>query len=43
MQIGEQLVAALIREQLCAEPIWMSAHTSDEIKGKAYGEVFSDD
>ena len=43
MSLGESLVAALVREQLCAEPIWMSAHTSSEIKGKVYGEVFSDD
>jgi hypothetical protein len=38
MSLGESLVAALVREQLCAEPIWMSAHTSDEIKGKACGD-----
>ncbi len=41
--LGEALVAALVREGLCAEPIWMSAHRSEELKGKAYGEVFSDD
>jgi hypothetical protein len=28
---------------LSPEPIWMSAHRSEELKGKAYGEVFSDD
>jgi hypothetical protein len=43
MWLGESLVAALVREQLSSEPIWMSAHISDELKGKAYGEVFSDD
>jgi hypothetical protein len=43
MGLGEALVAALVREKLCDEPIWMSAHKSDEIKGKAYGAVFSDD
>jgi hypothetical protein len=43
MSLGESLVAALIREQLCSEPIWMSAHTSNELKGKAYGQVFSND
>ena len=43
MHIGELLVAAFIRETLCDEPIWMSAHTSNELKGKAYGEIFSDD
>jgi hypothetical protein len=40
MQIGEALVAALIREGLCTEPIWLSAHRSDDEKGKAYGEVW---
>ena len=43
MELGESLVAALIREGLCSEPIWMAAHRSDELTGKAYGEVFSDD
>ena len=43
MSLGESLVAALIREQLCAEPIWMSAHSSSELDGKAFGEVFTDD
>jgi hypothetical protein len=43
MSLGESLVAALVREQLCAAPIWMSAHASSELKGRAYGEVFSDD
>lgn len=43
MELSESLVSALVREGLCAEPIWMSAHRSDELSGKAYGEVFSDD
>jgi hypothetical protein len=42
-ELGECLVAALVREGLCAEPIWMSVHRSDELTGKAYGEVFSAD
>jgi len=41
--LGEALVAALVREKLCAEPIWLSWHRSEELKGKAYGEVYSDD
>jgi hypothetical protein len=43
MSLSELLVAALVREKLCTEPIWMSARESDELNGKAYGEVFSDD
>jgi hypothetical protein len=43
LELGESLVAALVREGLCAEPIWLSAHRSDELKGRAYGKVFSDD
>ncbi len=43
IDLGNLLVLALMREQICAEPIWMSAHRSDELGGKAYGEVFSDD
>ena len=43
MTLGELLVSALLREGLCNEPIWMSAHSSDGEKGKAYGQVFWDD
>jgi hypothetical protein len=43
MHLGRLLVAALTREGLCAEPIWMSAHESNELGGEAFGEVFSDD
>jgi hypothetical protein len=37
---GEALVAALVKEQLCDEPMWLSVHMSEELEGKAYGEVF---
>jgi len=43
MLLGDVLVVALVRERLCAGPIWMSAHRSDELEGRAYGDVFSDD
>jgi hypothetical protein len=43
MLLGDVLVIALVRERLCAEPIWTSAHRSDELEGRAYGDVFSDD
>ena len=36
---GEALVAALVREKLCSEPLWLSVHNSEELEGKAYGEV----
>jgi hypothetical protein len=42
MDLGESLVVALVREGLCEEPIWMSAHRSEELEGKAFGNVFSD-
>ena len=41
--LGNLLVLALMREQICTKPIWMSAHSSDELDGKVYGDVFSDD
>jgi hypothetical protein len=40
--LGRALVAALIRENLCAEPIWLSSHRSEDEKGEAYGNVFED-
>jgi hypothetical protein len=42
MVLGQALVAALIREKLCAEPIWLSSHRSNDEKGRAYGDVFED-
>jgi hypothetical protein len=43
MMLGEALVAALVRENLCAEPIWLSAHVLDREMGRAFGKVFEDD
>jgi len=43
LELGGLLVESLVQKGLCSEPIWMSAHLSNEINGKAYGEVFSDD
>jgi hypothetical protein len=40
--LGKALVGALMRENLCAEPIWLSSHRSDDEKGQAYGSVFED-
>jgi hypothetical protein len=39
-QLGELLVETLKREEIIAEPIWMSAFTSAEESGRAYGDVF---
>ena len=41
--LGQALVAALIREHRCDEPIWLSSHRSDDEKGQAYGNVFEDE
>src|SRR5262245_31327067 len=43
MPIGEALAEHLLREGLCAKPLWLSVHRSDELDGKDYGEVFQDD
>lgn len=43
MQCGTALMAALIRERMCSEPLWLSVHASEELEGKAYGSVFEDD
>ena len=43
MQLGQSLVEALVRERLCERPIWMSAHTSSELEGKAYGDLFEEE
>ncbi len=40
---GEELVRALFREGLCFEPLWLSIHKSEELSGKAFGEVFEDE
>jgi hypothetical protein len=41
-ELGGLLVSALVREGLAPEPIWMAAYRSEEVEGKAYGEVFDD-
>jgi hypothetical protein len=38
--VGEALVLALLHKGLCSEPIWLSVHLSEELRGKAFGEVF---
>jgi hypothetical protein len=38
--LGKSLVAALIREKIIAEPIWLSVHSGEELAGEAFGEVF---
>jgi hypothetical protein len=43
MLLGQALIAALIRENLCDEPIWLSSHHSDDEKGQAFGNVFEDE
>lgn len=41
--IANALAGALLREFICSEPLWVSWHRSEEISGKAYGEVFDFD
>jgi hypothetical protein len=41
--LGAALGEALIREGICSEPMWVSWHRSEEIAGKAFGEVFDFD
>jgi hypothetical protein len=43
MKLGHALIAALRREDLCEEPIWLSSHRSDDEKGEAFGNVFEDE
>jgi hypothetical protein len=38
--LGDALAKALLREGLCAEPLWVSWHKSQPLQGKAFGEVF---
>ena len=42
IELGEWLVDALVKNELCAEPIWMSAHRSQELGGKAYGDIYDE-
>lgn len=41
--LGDALAQGLLREAICSEPLWVSWHRSDEINGKAFGEVFDFD
>jgi hypothetical protein len=38
-RLGPALAESLLREALCTEPLWVSWHRSEELQGKAYGEV----
>jgi hypothetical protein len=38
--LGKAVAEALLRESVCSEPLWVSWHRSEEIRGKAFGEVF---
>jgi hypothetical protein len=38
--LGPAVAEALLREGLCTEPLWVSWHRSEELRGKSYGEVF---
>lgn len=40
IQAGGELVQALIQAGHFSQPIWLSVHSSRELWGKAYGEVF---
>lgn len=42
IKLGESLVGVLVSEGLCEEPMWMSAHASQELGGKAYGDLTDD-
>ena len=42
-RIGLALAEALLRESLCTEPLWVSWHRSEELHGKAFGDVFEDE
>lgn len=37
---GDALALALMKEGLCSEPLWLSVHRSEELEGRAYGQVF---
>jgi hypothetical protein len=38
--LGQALASALLREGVCSEPLWISWHRSEELGGKAFGDVF---
>jgi hypothetical protein len=41
--LGERLAESLLERHVVEEPLWVSWHMSEELKGKAYGVVFSDE
>ena|SRR5690242_21862828 len=41
--LGERLAESLLERRVVDEPLWVSWHSSDEISGKPYGRVFSDE
>ena len=41
--LGESLAESMLKQRLLEEPLWVSWHESDEVGGKAYGEVFEDE
>ena len=41
-RLGPALAESLLREALCTEPLWVSWHQSEELRGRAFGEVFED-
>jgi len=43
MTLGQALIAALKREGLCNEPIWLCSHRSNDEKSEAFGKVFEDE
>ena len=38
--LGKALTEAIIQNGICDPPIWTSWHSSEELQGEAYGEVF---
>lgn len=41
--MGKALAKALLHEDICTEPLWVSWHRSEEIGGTNFGEVFDFD
>lgn len=40
--IGRQLLSALIANEVCDEPVWLSWHLSEEVGGNDFGDVFEE-
>lgn len=41
--IGAALVAALIEQEMCNRPLFLSVYRTEELAGMKYGDVFEDD